>query len=97
MVAELTGEGRAEGGIFLRGLIVGRTRKQTEGGFRYTYTVDTGYGVIRASMWGEHDFMPVGSQVDAEVQIKPYITNRGAPMYQLVFPSKVTNNGEETF
>ena len=84
-------------GIFQRGVIVGRTRKVMEGGCRYMYEIDTGAGFVRASVWGEHDYMPLNAHVEVPIEIRPYVTAKGRPMYQLAIPNGAHSDGEEDF
>jgi hypothetical protein len=49
------------GGIYLRGTVIGRTKKITERGVRYTYTVSTGETVIRATLWGSMSTWALGT------------------------------------
>jgi hypothetical protein len=86
-----------EGGLYLKGTVVGRTRKITDNGCRYMYTIDTGFGITKLSAWGDHDFLPVGMSIDAQVDIRVYVSRTGRPMYQLSLPANSIGNGEEAF
>lgn len=50
---------RKDAGIYLRGVVSGRTRKVLADKCRYTYTVDGPYGPIRVTVWGEHEHIPI--------------------------------------
>src|SRR5208283_5418341 len=91
------GHRRTPGGIFLRGTVMGRSRKQMENGYRYMYAVDTGYGVMRLSAWGDHEFLRIGDDIDVSVEIRAFTTGKGRPMYQLSLPTNSLNEGEESF
>ena len=97
MDRQATDNGGFAGGVFLRGTIIGRARKIMENGCRYMYTVDTGSGVVKLAVWGDHDFMEPGLRMDAAVEIRPYLNGKGRPMYQLALPNLGLTEGEEEF
>jgi hypothetical protein len=83
--------------LFLRGVVTGRTRKIADNGVRYMYTVGVGEGYVRAGMWGEHEFLTLGEQIDARVDVRAYISSRSKPMYQLAIRNGWAHDGEEEF
>lgn len=98
MARERGGQMRQGAGIYLRGVVSGRTRKVLADKSRYTYTVDGPYGPIRATVWGEHEYIPIGTQIDQRVSLRAYINSKNTPMISLTFENMGENKtGEEPF
>ena len=92
----LEDRGAGEGGLYLRGRIVGRTTRLIEAGVRYAYTIATGTVQYRVTVWGEHEHYRLNDDVELEVHVHCYLSNKGKPMFQLVLPSGLQSN-EEAF
>ena len=88
--------GKTKGGLFLRGQVVGRSRKLLEGGARYAYTIATGAVQYKVTIWGEHDYFKLFENVCIEVVVHCYVNSKGNPMFQLTKPNGLQGD-EEAF
>jgi hypothetical protein len=79
-------------GLFLRGIVTGRTRKahtNKETGelrYQYNYTVATSFGPINVSCWGDHEFIPVGTAFDRAVVARAYVPRGGGARVSYSLP-----------
>ena len=92
-------KGDEEGGLYIRGTVVGRTRKLFDGGMtRDTCSIDTGEALVRLAALGEHGFMPLMERIDRKMEVRACLTKKGKAMYQiaLALPGVVAPD-EEAF